>query len=191
MPLEIEAKMKVTDLAIIRERLREAGATRLGRHFETNGFFDTPDQSLFKSDRGLRLRHALNVERGAVERFTITYKGPPLPGALKSREEIEINVDDGAAAKSLLEALGYAQKLSFEKWRESWELLDCHVELDELPHIGSFVEIEGPSDDAVMKARIAIGLSDRPIIKTSYIAMLVEYLRERQIERSTITFSGT
>ena len=35
----------------------------------------------------------------------------------------------------------------------SWKLGGCTVELDELPHLGTFVEIEGPSEAAILKVR--------------------------------------
>ena len=74
--------------------------------------------------------------------------------------------------------------LSFEKRRETLELDGCKVELDELPHLGSFVEIEGPDEEAVLRVREKLGLADRPIVKTSYIALLMGYLQERGQRRS-------
>ena len=41
MAVEIEAKMSVPNLDVVRGRLRELGADGGGRTFETNTFFDT------------------------------------------------------------------------------------------------------------------------------------------------------
>jgi predicted adenylyl cyclase CyaB len=108
----------------------------------------------------------------------MTFKGPRQHGPLKSREEKEVGVDNAKAATVMLEALGYHHILSFEKKRESWRLADCLVELDELPHLGLFVEIEGPKEDAVMKVRESLQLADEPIIKASYVALLMTHLQE-------------
>ena len=61
-PIEIEAKMSVPDLDVVRARLRELGATPLGSVLETNTFFDTEDRSLLAADEGLRLRKRVDVE---------------------------------------------------------------------------------------------------------------------------------
>jgi len=56
MGMEIEAKMKVDDLEVIRLRLEAAGAVAVGQVLETNTFFDTPNCALREADKGLRLR---------------------------------------------------------------------------------------------------------------------------------------
>lgn len=187
MPVEIEAKMAVPDLAPVREALRARGARRLKSTLETNVFFDTEDHTLLAGDEGLRLRTNRDVETGRAT-DVITHKGALQVGRLKSREETEVTVDDPAAATRLFERLGLSVTLSFEKRRETWELDGCKVELDEVPHLGAFVEVEGPGEEQVLRVRDAIGLSDRPIIKTSYIAMLTRYLDEHGQQASVITF---
>lgn len=176
MAVEIEAKMKVPNHAATRQRLVELGAKSVSSQLETNMFFDTEDRSLLTADKGLRLRVNRDATT-ATEKYVITYKGPRKPGALKSREELELVVDNAAAAEQLLTALGYRRVLQFEKRRESWDLENCHVELDELPHLGVYVEIEGPSEPAVMRVREALGLSKQALLKTSYVAMLLSHLQ--------------
>jgi adenylate cyclase, class 2 len=177
MPIEIEAKMKVADHASLRNALKEVGATKLGKFLEINTFFDTEDRSLLAADRGLRIRQNRNLSAGS-EQFILTLKGPRLHGQLKSREETEVAIGDIKSMTSILEQLGFRVVLSFEKKRESWTLGSCHVELDELPHLGAYVEIEGPGEEKVMKVREQLGLSDRPLVKASYIALLMTYLQE-------------
>jgi adenylate cyclase class 2 len=187
MPVEIEAKMAVESFDAVRSKLRALGARHAGEHFEVNAFFDTADRALLAREEGLRLRLERDTARGA-ERHVITWKGPRRPGALKSREEVELGVCDGDAAR-LLERLGYQRTLSFEKRRDSWELDGCKVELDEVPYLGRFVEVEGPDEKKVMSVRDRLGLSDRPIIKTSYIALLISHLQQRGIETHDVTFA--
>ncbi|HLL89626.1 MAG TPA: class IV adenylate cyclase, partial [Tepidisphaeraceae bacterium] len=176
MPVEIEAKMKVEDLSAVRERLKAAGAEPAGSAVETNTFFDTEDRALLAGDRGLRTREARRAD-GTVK-ATMTYKGPRNHGKLKNRDEFEVMIGDATAAGAMLNALGYVTVLSFQKRRETWRLQGCLVELDELPHLGRFVEVEGPREDVVMAVRDQLGLGERPIVKASYIAMLVQHLQE-------------
>jgi adenylate cyclase, class 2 len=187
MPVEIEAKMRVESFDPVRAKLREGGASGPAEHFEVNTFFDTEDRSLLAADEGLRLRRDKDVAAGS-EKHVITYKGPRQHGPLKSREEVEVGVSDSAAASLLLERLGYLRTLSFEKRRESWKLDNCKVELDEVPHLGRFVEVEGPDESSVMKVREKLGLASRPIVKSSYIALLMSYLQERGRATKTVTF---
>jgi adenylate cyclase class 2 len=177
----------VDDLSVVRERLKAAGAEPDGAVLETNVFFDTDDRSLLAADKGLRVRHARDLSSGREE-HVITFKGPRHHGPLKSRDEREITVNDGAGAAALLEALGYHKVLSFEKRRESWRLGGCKVELDELPHLGVYVEIEGPRDEIVMRVRETLKLSDRPLVKASYIAMLMTHLQESRDGQRVVKF---
>lgn len=188
MPVEIEAKMSVESFDPVRARLRAIGARQAGENLEINTFFDTEDRSLLAADEGLRLR----VERGrggGTERYIITWKGPRQMGVVKNREEHELEVDGAEPAVRLLEKLGYLRTLSFEKRRETWEFDGCRIELDELPHLGRFVEVEGPDERTVLAVREHLGLSHRPIMKGSYIALLSSYLQDRGITRKAVTFA--
>lgn len=188
MAVEIEAKMAVPDLDAVRAKLRELNAESAGKIFETNAFFDTEDRSLLAADEGLRLRRNLNETTGSDE-HVITYKGPRQHGQLKSREEVEVTVASSEDATQLLERLGFVRMLTFEKRRDSWKLGGCKVELDELPFLGNFVEVEGPADDVVLKVREQLGLADRPIVRSSYIALLMGYMQERGQTRRVVTFA--
>jgi adenylate cyclase class 2 len=177
MPIEIEAKMKVESFEPVLAALREHQARSLGEHIETDAFFDTPDRSLLAADKGLRLRVAMDVQSKKSDAL-LTFKGPVGHGQLKKRQEIQTPLADPQAMGKLLEQLGFVQCLRYQKRRQSWQLDSCRVELDEIPHLGKFVEIEGPSDEAVMNVRQKLGLATLTLIKTSYIAMLSAHLQE-------------
>jgi adenylate cyclase class 2 len=178
MPVEIEAKIKVDDLAPFRRKLEQLGAERVGSVLEVNAFFDTDDRTLLAEDKGLRLRQNRDLATNQDE-YVVTFKGPRLHGAVKSRNEIEVDVGEGKSVVELFEQLGYHLTLSFEKRRHSWKLDDCKVELDEMPLLGAYVEVEGPSVASVQAVRAKLGLADKPDEKASYIAMLMTYLQER------------
>lgn len=179
--------MKVDGFDAMRAKLVQCGATRVEAVLETNTFFDTPDRSLVAGDRGLRIRRAKDLSSGE-ERFVITVKGPAQSGPLKTREEAEVTVEDGERAAAVLRALGYEPELAFEKRRETWETGGCTVELDELPILGRFVEIEGPDEKSVMHVREALGLAGLALIKTGYITMLTRHLKETGDTRKSIKF---
>src|SRR5438874_2236790 len=128
MSVEIEAKMKVPALAVVRARLEQCEAKPQGTVLETNTFFDTDDRRLLAKDQGLRLRHIRDLQ-SHDEGSTITFKGPRMHGTLKSREERELAVGNPKDAMALLESLGFSRVLTFQKRRESWLLSGCHVDL--------------------------------------------------------------
>ena len=188
--MEIEAKLKVDSHAAVRKRLASAGGKCVGRVMEENHIFDRPDRSMLAADCGVRVRLCRD-DAGTIVSTSVTYKGPRRAGRYKSRPEIQFQVDDGAAAMAFLNALGFVEAVSFEKRRESWVLGDCRVELDDVPHLGSYVEIEGPSEAAVAAAQHTIGLEHLPHQPQSYIAMVVEYCRGHQLPATAITFEST
>lgn len=179
MPIEVEAKMKVPNLVIVRDRLIRAGAIRVGSRQELNAFFDTPDRALKAKDEGLRLR-TMTDEFGDVT-CVATFKGPQANvggDSLKRREEIEFGVASFDAAAAMFARLGYVRSLAFEKLRETFRLDDCLVELDELPHLGTFVEIEGEAD-RIHAVREALMLTDEELITRGYIGMMSKLVKER------------
>lgn len=187
MAVELEAKVKVDSHDPVRTMLLQLGAQRISRVLETNTFFDTPTRTLLSQDRGLRLRIKHDLERD-TSKAVVTYKGPRQPGALKQREELEYEVSDAPAAAASFNALGFATELSFQKRRESWRVNACLVELDDMPILGTFVEIEGPTADEVESVRRALKLDALELINDSYIAMLVAELERRGVKDRVITF---
>ena len=190
MPIEIEIKLKVENHDSLRAALTSLGAQRIGAVLETNTFLDTSAHTLLAEDRGLRVRRNTDPASGHSESI-ITYKGPRHPGPLKRREELELTVADHAQAVELLQALGFQRILTFEKRRESWQLNDCKIDLDELPILGHFIEIEGPSSEAVLKARDLLHLTKLNSLTDSYIALLMANLGPQATAASEITFPQT
>ncbi|HRK32734.1 MAG TPA: class IV adenylate cyclase [Tepidisphaeraceae bacterium] len=174
METELEAKVAVDDLESVRGKLRTLQAKRSGRRLELNIYFDTADRSLLAADKGLRIRSMQSLDTPAAATATVvTFKGPQAAGSdLKSREEIEFSVESADRAAALLAQLGFHAELGFEKRRESWHLAGCEVELDELPRLGTFVEVEGASSSSVKAVLQLLGLGEHPLITESYIAMM-------------------
>lgn len=182
MPQEIEIKMRLNDAAAVEAKLKSLGALPVVQLHERNTFLDTPQATLRQGDQALRVRVETDRQSGSPRDVIITHKGPRNPGQVKSRAETELHVQDASQAIALLEALGYAPTLTFEKHRDRWAWGGCHIELDSLPMIGRFVEIEGPDEAAIMHVREALGMRDTPIEPMGYAALL-----GRELDRLGIT----
>jgi adenylate cyclase, class 2 len=177
VPLELEVKIHVADASMVRARVAELAGAAVQHVLELNTFFDSSDGRLRAADCGLRVRTSRLVETGQVTGSILTFKGPRLPGPIKRREEIEFGVSDANTLQLLLEQLGYTPCLSFEKRRETWRLDGCEVVIDELPHLGYFLEVEGDSQGRVLGVLERLGLSDEPLIRDGYPQLIAEYLR--------------
>ncbi len=167
--IEIEAKFYLRHLADARRRVLAAGGRLVSpRHLERNERYDTPDGRLSAAGEVLRLRIG--------ERVLLTYKA-----ALDNperRREIEVEAGDAAAARALIQALGFRLVVVYEKYRETFGLEETLVMLDELP-FGCFVEVEGASGEAVSSASRRIGLEWARRVPSSYVD-LFEALRRRR-----------
>lgn len=185
MIVEVEAKLRLSDPDALNAKLAELNAVHDRDILETNTYFDRPDGDLKSSDQGLRVRVEIDRTTGKTENV-LTHKGPRAHGRLKSRSETEVGVSNAHAAAQMLSALGYEPVLTFEKQRTRYLLDGCRVEIDTLPYLGTFVEIEGNTDDDVLAVQAKLGLSDQPLIRASYIAMLATYLRENNLSQTIV-----
>jgi adenylate cyclase class 2 len=179
MPTELEVKLRLPSHDPLRHQLRALSATLHHQTLETNTFLDTPTSSLRTTDQGLRIRR--NQRQGQQDELIITYKGPKTKGqggAYKSREEIELTVDSYDNAIALLSRLGYHITLSFQKKRETWTLNDAEIVLDELPPpLGTFAEIEAPTEQSITQLLTALNLNTTPRVSESYIELVANYLK--------------
>lgn len=187
MALEIEAKMRLHDPSALADHLNHLAGEPVDEMIESDVFLDTADKALRAADCGLRVRAEIHLLGDAHDRARITYKGRREAGPIKRREELELGVASADTAVLLLERLGYHVQIRFQKHRRRWRVDDCFVELDRLPYLGHFVEVEGPSDDAVMAVRDRIGLAHEALLHQPYVAMLEAYLLEHDIPDREIT----
>jgi predicted adenylyl cyclase CyaB len=107
---------------------------------------------------------------------------------VKSREEIELIVDNQQGAIELMARLGYDVVLTFEKHRESWQLEKCKVELDSLPELGCFIEIECPTQADVRRVQDKLGLSNVDGVLQTYPDLVAHHLSDRGARETKLTF---
>lgn len=175
MCTEIEAKLKVDSLPEVERKLIELGARFLAERLQMDYHFDDAGATFAKTDRCLRLRCQKGSEN---EKVFLTYKGAKEKSRFKRRQEIEIEIKDPNSTRKLLSALGYKEVLVVEKTRRVWQLGDCEVDLDHLPLLGDFVEIEGPDEEKISAVQKNLGLSGLPHIPKGYAALISAKLRE-------------
>ncbi len=170
--LEIELKFRIDDPAALRDALRRRSGTDAPTVAEENWILDDAQGSLWRSDRGLRVRRTRAASGDTI--VTLTVKGArERLGALKKREEREVAVSSKETEPmlALLALLGYQPRVIFEKRRATYEFDDCTVCLDEIPRLGHWLEIEGPSESAVRALQEQLELPNTAIESETYVGL--------------------
>ncbi|MFB6156252.1 MAG: class IV adenylate cyclase [Haloferacaceae archaeon] len=175
---EVEVKVPASH-GPVRERLTATDATRVGTVTQRDTYFDAPHRDFAATDEALRVRR---VRRDGDDGARLTYKGPLVADAGKTREEHETEVGDPGEAAAVLEGLGFEPAAVVEKRRERWRLDGYEVVLDDVTGLGEFVEVERevPEEDvpsahdgaeAVLRD---LGLDPADAVTTSYLGLLLD-----------------
>jgi adenylate cyclase class 2 len=197
---ETEIKLRLADRPGMLRKLKSLKATGGRRVHEMNTLYDTPEGSLAREGKLVRIRveelapataqgkkYAARAVSPAKRRAVLTYKGPALdeghaPTAdgqrYKVREEHEVFVEDGVALASVFERMGLRPCFRYEKYRSTYRLPHLSglvVELDETP-IGDFLEVEGDAA-SIDRAAALLGFAPADYITKSYGLL---FLEERQ-----------
>lgn len=190
--METERKYLDADFEKLKKLLLGLNAISKGPHFESNIIYDTPELKLYHEDRLLRLR--LQEWRNKSHNL-LTFKYPPAKNSdsctcfsgknVKAREELELEIGDGALMGAILAQLGYLPVAKYEKVRESW-LLDYgsrfEIELDLLP-FGQVVEIEGDPAGMDSLAQM-LGLDKSKISLKTYHELNQEWRKANGLAKS-------
>jgi len=166
---ETEIKLPAGDIESAKRLLYGAGfRVHKRRLFEDNTIFDTPEQSLRGAASLLRLREAGG-------KAILTFKGRPVESKHKSREELEIEVSSAAAARAIIERIGFRPAFRYQKYRTEYKQASRPgtATLDETP-IGVYLELEGQPAWIDRTAR-KLGFTEQDYIKASYGRLYLEW----------------
>lgn len=182
MPLEREIKLRFDSADHARERVLALGATPFKcRRLQEDCLLDDERQSLKNRQCIVRVRN----EGG---KGLLTFKGPPRPGPMKLRDELETVVADADMLRTILEQLGLHVWFHYEKYREEFHVADVIIAIDETP-VGVFVEIEGDEQHIHDVAR-ALGRSPADYITDSYHALFLKHRAARGLAGNDMVFAA-
>jgi adenylate cyclase class 2 len=182
-PTETEIKLAVGELRSARKLLRDAGfQVSRRRVFEANVIYDTPELTLRSASTLLRLRQAGGL-------ISVTYKGVPFVGKHKSREELELTVDNAATMGTIFERLGYQPAFRYEKYRTEYRLARGAgmATLDETP-VGIYLELEGSPTWIDRMAR-RMGFSEQDYITASYARLYLDWCARNREKPANMIFT--
>lgn len=169
--LEIEAKAMVENKEEVKQRILEAGGKYIKTEVQRDIYFAHPLQDFIKTDEALRIR-------AAGKEHILTYKGPKLDELTKTREEIEVKLEDAASMAEILKRLGFTEVAPVVKTRSHYTLGDYWVAVDEVDGLGHFIEIEKHADsyrpEELVELLKSLGIEESKMERKSYLELLLE-----------------
>ena len=190
---EVELKFSVADPPALEQRLGALGAKWHAPIDQIDRYFNHPCRDFARTDEALRLRHD-------GDGVAITWKGPRIDTATKTRREIELPLfvepaEGGDAASSavstsiaewteLLEALGFRPVATVAKRRQParvhWQGMEVDVARDSVAGLGEYLELELQASKAeVPQARACLESLAKELgcgnpERRSYLELLLE-----------------
>jgi adenylate cyclase class 2 len=198
---EIEIKLRVSDIATLRGRLKHLGARTISpRTYESNTLYDTPQNNLRRRGQLIRIRiehPASSLGKGSANEdpaAVLTYKGPSsssrnsrkagsLPKSrrhFKIKDEREVSVSRAEEMAGILRAMGLFPSFRYEKFRTTYALPSLRglkIELDETP-VGIYLELEGSIAEIDRGARL-FGYGRKDYMTDTYGSLYLADCRRR------------
>lgn len=143
MTPEIEAKFLNIDVEGMQQRLRDVGAAcKQPMVLMKRVIMDFPDKRLqTQSNSFVRVRYEGNKTVLTYKRFDSMQLG----GA----QEIETEVSDFEKTVAIFTSVGLQVLSVQESKRETWQLGEVEIVLDEWPWLEPYMELEGPNEQAL------------------------------------------
>jgi adenylate cyclase, class 2 len=181
MTYEVELKFRLDDKDFVLGRLQALGTVQGNTQVQVDQYFAHPSRDFATTDEALRIRSMGDENR-------MTYKGPVIDRATKTRYESELEFQSGQAAAEQLaglwEHLGFRRVRVVRKSRQSYFLRknerDLEVCVDQVDGLGTFLEIETLADETEKAAAqqtilsLASELQLKEPEQRSYLEMLLE-----------------
>jgi adenylate cyclase class 2 len=164
---EIEVRFLEIDKEDLLGKLKALGAKDLGEAHLNEIIFTDPEHKMVADRQFIRLRTAR-------DKTTLTYKHHKertIDGAV----EIEFEVDDAKSAEAFLEKLGFPAERHQEKKRHTLTLNGVTVDIDTWPRIPTYVELEGPSEQALKDTALKIGFDWKDAVFDDARAIIEEH----------------
>ena len=180
MQYEVELKFPLPDSRNVLARLASLGAVVASPVEQVDRYFNHPARDFGETDEAFRIRSV-----GATN--CVTYKGPRVDSATKTRREIEVSFADGPDAASQMaevwQSLGFRFVREVRKTRTpltlDWHQCVYELAFDDVPPLGMFLEIELLADevgrdaarDAILALAGELGLTNSE--RRSYLELLL------------------
>jgi adenylate cyclase class 2 len=198
---EVEIKVKILDPEELRQKIRTLNGVYKTSLFHEDTYFNMPKglRNFTITDEALRLRKSEEFIENSIEMahkssYFLTYKGNKLDLSTKTREEIEVKVNNFEKMDKILNVLGFQEVLTIQKERELYEItyLDKKIDLlvDYIPKLqGFYMELEmvvntheeiDDARDFLFDFLESLDISAKNSIRKSYLELIIEQEKEQK-----------
>ncbi len=173
--IEVEIKVKIDNKDEITNKLKKLGFKFIKKKFQEDIYFNGINRDFRKTDEALRIRD----DDGT---FFVTYKGPKLDNISKTREEIEVKIEDKEKMRQIFKKLGFKEVHPIRKIREIYKKDNIIASIDNVEGLGIFLELEKSISDSEITKKDEIlnelldllkslNISKDKIIRKSYLEL--------------------
>ncbi len=196
--IEVEIKVRITDPELIRRSfIEKQGIYKFSlKHEDT--YFNMPNglRDFQKTDEALRLRKSVKFIKDkygkeSENEIYFTYKGKKIDNITKTREEINLIIEDYGKMKRILGLLGFREVLIVIKEREffKFDYKNYSIEalIDFLPILNQyFIEVEYLTESSLEVEEIQnllfeflnlFGIKKEDSVRKSYLELVIENLK--------------
>ena len=167
--IEVEVKAKIRSFDEMRKMLDEIDAVKVKTEHQEDRYFNSPVKDFAQTDEALRIRETKSDD---VHNLFITYKGPKIDAKSKTREEVEMGIEDADKA----------EVRTVVKDREYYQYENYEISLDNVHGLEPYMEIEislednsdySKAQESIFELFEKLGITDG-FERTSYLELLEE-----------------
>ncbi|MCK4381069.1 MAG: class IV adenylate cyclase [Candidatus Lokiarchaeota archaeon] len=193
--IEVEIKVRISDPEAISIKFKNHGGVYKLSLDHEDVYFNMPEglRDFKETDEALRLRKSIEFNKfnEAKEKkinYYLTYKGKKMDKFTKTREEIDVKIEDFEKIRNLLRLLGFQEIFIVKKERELYEFKyrTYHIEalIDYIPILKQyFIEVEcllkssenlEDSREVLFDFLSLFGIKKEQSIRKSYLELITD-----------------
>jgi len=193
--IEVEIKIRISDPVLMRKKFKENHGSYKFSLLHEDIYYNMPKglRNFKQTDEALRLRKSIKFDKitkseDTKTEYFLTYKGKKIDTLTKTRQEIDMKIENIDKMKEIFELLGFQEVLTVKKERElflfQYKGYKIEALIDFLPVLKQyFVEVEYLSDskEDIEKSREMLfeflglfGINKEDSIKKSYLELILE-----------------
>ena len=191
--IEVEIKVQISNPELIRKKFKEHNGIYKVSLLHEDTYFNMPKglRDFKKTDEALRIRKAVEFNKNddskeQIVNHYITYKGKKIDALTKTREELDIKIEDMESMRTLLKRVDFQEVLTVKKERDlyEFEFKNYYIEvlIDYLPILDQhFIEVEflldssgdlEDSRDVLFDFLSLFGIKKEESIRESYLELI-------------------
>jgi len=173
---EVEIKIRNVDKRDIIEKIEGLKAKKIFSGRVIDHRFDTPQRTLSKQGKALRIR-----QKGRYFYLNVKGKKKSIENMI-DREELGVKITNLKAMKKMLAELGYVKIFELNKFRTEYRFLDIVFDIDEYIGMPPILEIESDSHKKVNEYMKKLNIEKKNVGRI-YIREILAAKRRHDEER--------